>query len=198
MYQVQICNAANFSANTVNSTTAAFDTQLFLFDNTGHGISSDDDDPQGTGGLRSRLSSQFIPGAGLYYVAITCYDQDPQGADTGGLIWNSTPFNVERRPDGPAAGEAIGSWNASSFYGAGNYLITFTGACYVGGAACYPNCDHSTTVPFLNIGDFVCFQAAFAAGNSTANCDNSTTPPVLNIGDFICFQSMFAAGCSAP
>src|SRR5205085_8680697 len=66
------------------------------------------------------------------------------------------------------------------------------------GAACYANCDHSTTVPFLNISDFVCFQGAFAAGNSTANCDNSTTPPVLNIGDFICFQSKFAAGCSAP
>lgn len=28
-----------------------------------------------------------------------------------------------------------------------------------------------------------------------ANCDNSTSPPVLNINDFICFQARFAAGC---
>jgi hypothetical protein len=63
---------------------------------------------------------------------------------------------------------------------------------------CYANCDGSTTVPFLNVNDFVCFQSAFAAGASYANCDGSTAPPVLNISDFVCFQGAFAAGCSAP
>jgi hypothetical protein len=63
------------------------------------------------------------------------------------------------------------------------------------GSACYPNCDNSTTPPILNVNDFICFQSAFASGNSYANCDNSTTPPVLNVNDFICFQSAFAAGC---
>jgi len=62
-------------------------------------------------------------------------------------------------------------------------------------AVCYPNCDQSTIPPVLNVNDFICFQAAFAAGASYANCDNSTTPPVLNVNDFICFQSQFAAGC---
>ena len=66
------------------------------------------------------------------------------------------------------------------------------------GGGCYANCDHSTTVPFLNVGDFICFQSRFAAGDTYANCDHSTTPPVLNVGDFICFQAAFAAGCSAP
>jgi hypothetical protein len=65
-------------------------------------------------------------------------------------------------------------------------------------STCYANCDGSTTVPFLNVNDFVCFQGLFAAGNSLANCDHSTSPPVLNISDFVCFQSAFAAGCSAP
>jgi hypothetical protein len=63
---------------------------------------------------------------------------------------------------------------------------------------CYPNCDGSTNVPFLNVNDFVCFQQKFAAGDSYANCDHSTSPPVLNVNDFICFQQSFAAGCSAP
>jgi hypothetical protein len=67
-----------------------------------------------------------------------------------------------------------------------------------GGGGCYANCDGSTTVPFLNVNDFVCFQQSFAAGASYANCDGSTNIPVLNVNDFVCFQQAFAAGCSAP
>jgi hypothetical protein len=66
------------------------------------------------------------------------------------------------------------------------------------GPTCYANCDGSTSVPFLNVNDFICFQSKFAAGDSYANCDGSTAAPVLNVNDFICFQSRFAAGCSAP
>jgi hypothetical protein len=65
-------------------------------------------------------------------------------------------------------------------------------------STCYANCDGSLSVPILNVNDFICFQARFAAGDSYANCDASTFPPVLNINDFLCFQSRFAAGCSAP
>jgi hypothetical protein len=70
---------------------------------------------------------------------------------------------------------------------------TWASSC--GPAACYANCDGSTSPPILNISDFICFQSAFAAGSSYANCDHSTSPPVLNITDFVCFQSAFAAGC---
>jgi hypothetical protein len=62
-------------------------------------------------------------------------------------------------------------------------------------AACYANCDGSTTAPILNVNDFICFQSRFASGDSYANCDGSTTSPVLTVNDFICFQSAFAAGC---
>jgi hypothetical protein len=64
--------------------------------------------------------------------------------------------------------------------------------------ACYANCDSSTTVPFLNVGDFTCFLQKYAAGAAYANCDNSTQAPVLNVADFTCFLQKFAAGCSAP
>lgn len=60
---------------------------------------------------------------------------------------------------------------------------------------CYANCDLSTGAPVLNVNDYVCFQARFAAGDSWANCDGSTAPPMLNVNDFICFQAAFAAGC---
>jgi hypothetical protein len=62
-------------------------------------------------------------------------------------------------------------------------------------AACYANCDGSTTVPVLNVQDFACFLNAFASGESYANCDGSTTVPVLNVQDFACFLNAFAAGC---
>jgi hypothetical protein len=58
---------------------------------------------------------------------------------------------------------------------------------------CYPDCnmDHA-----LNVNDFVCFQTAFAGGNTpVADCNHDA---VLNVLDFICFQGAFAAGCSAP
>jgi len=59
------------------------------------------------------------------------------------------------------------------------------------GPVCYPDCnaDHA-----LNVNDFICFQAAFAAANMAADCNHDTN---LNVNDFICFQGAFAAGCSA-
>jgi hypothetical protein len=62
-------------------------------------------------------------------------------------------------------------------------------------AACYANCDGSTTDPVLNVGDFTCFLQKYAAGDPYANCDGSTTDPVLNVGDFTCFLQKYAAGC---
>jgi hypothetical protein len=64
-----------------------------------------------------------------------------------------------------------------------------------GSAACYANCDGSTTAPTLNVNDFTCFLNRYASGESYANCDASTTAPVLNVNDFVCFQQRFAAGC---
>jgi hypothetical protein len=64
--------------------------------------------------------------------------------------------------------------------------------------SCYPNCDGSTSVPFLNVADFTCFLSKFAAQLPYANCDGSTTAPMLNVADFTCFLTKFAVGCSAP
>jgi len=44
----------------------------------------------------------------------------------------------------------------------------------------------------LNILDFVCFQALFAAGDPDADCNDDG---LFNILDFTCFQQAFAAGC---
>jgi hypothetical protein len=82
--------------------------------------------------------------------------------------------------------------HANTFGNGGNTYLFDTG---VGGAACYGNCDESTTEPVLNVLDFNCFLNRFSAGESYANCDGSTTEPVLNVLDFNCFLNSFSAGC---
>ena len=66
---------------------------------------------------------------------------------------------------------------------------------YLPAAACYANCDDSSTPPILNVNDFVCFQSRFVAGDTWANCDGSTAAPILNVADFVCFMNRYAAGC---
>jgi photosystem II stability/assembly factor-like uncharacterized protein len=97
--------------------------------------------------------------------------------DTGGEMLDIQPVRGPAGVDVYAVGEVSQIWR-----------LRLPGACY-------PNCDQSTAMPVLNINDFVCFQAKFAAGDSYANCDQSSPPPVLNVNDFLCFQAKFAAGC---
>ena len=63
-------------------------------------------------------------------------------------------------------------------------------------AACYANCDQSTTPPTLNAQDFHCFLNKFVGSDPYANCDLCSSPPTLNINDFQCFLNRFAAGCA--
>jgi hypothetical protein len=139
IYAFEITSPTTFSATTVGGAT--IDTQLFLFRASGTGITFDDDDPI-TGVLQSRLSSTFTAALppGQYFLAISTYDRDPHSA--GLLIWNNTPFNVERAPDGPGAAGPLSGWQGSEF-GTGPYTITLTGSGFTTagttGACCLPN-----------------------------------------------------------
>lgn len=120
MYCIRITNPTGFRATTIGG--AAFDTQLFLFDMAGRGISHNDDS---AGGFLSTLTGQFVPATGLYHIAITGYNRDPVDV-AGGLIWNNSPFGTERAPDGPAAANAIAGWSGNG--ATGDYVITLEGA----------------------------------------------------------------------
>ncbi|MBA3725280.1 MAG: PEP-CTERM sorting domain-containing protein [Armatimonadetes bacterium] len=122
MYCITITDVAGFSATTVGG--ADWDTQLFLFDVGGMGVTFDDDDPGG-GGLQSTITGTFVPGTGTYYLAISSYDNDALSA--GGEIWLDGPFTEERAPDGPGAGSPITGWDSGGTSGAG-YSIALTGA----------------------------------------------------------------------
>lgn len=137
MFAINIDNPAGFAAGvTVAGGTA--DTQLFLFDTSGHGVTFDDDAQvlSRRFGLRSLMLGRngAVPAAGLYYLAISGYDDDPVDS-SGQEIWLDSPFDAQRAPDGPGAANALASWlpglNPS---GLTNYTIELRGASAAGGA----------------------------------------------------------------
>ena len=195
LFEFRLCQPQIFTAETITGPGTLADTQLFLFRPTGVGIVFNDDDPQLTGGVRSRLSSAFTSNLpiGQYYLGVSGYDRDPLNT-SGQQLWLDTPYATERAPDGPGAASPFAAW-ATNATGQGTYVVRLTGACY-GPAACYANCDGSTGTPRLTANDFQCFSDAFAAGQSYANCDGSTAAPLLTPNDFQCFLNAYAAGCS--
>jgi hypothetical protein len=130
MYCISVPETGRFLGTTCFVTS--FDTQLWLFDQTGLGLSFNDDDPGGCG-LQSAVTGVFLPGPGEYLIAITSYSNDALNA-AGQEIWADSPFGVERQPDGDGAGDPyIVSWNGGGFSD-GAYQIDLTGAEYCGGA----------------------------------------------------------------
>lgn len=121
VYAIAISDPANFVATTVGG--ASFDTQLFLFDASGLGIAANDDSP--AGGLQSTITGAFVPGPGLYFLAISAYDKDPIDASAAAL-WLDMPFNVERAPDGPGGANPWAGFDSSSTAG-GPYSIFMLG-----------------------------------------------------------------------
>ena len=184
-YRIRICNAAAFRATTMNIATTFDDTALFLFNPAGFGLAFNDDDPSLTG-YRSTLTPQFVPGNGIYYLTISSWDEDALGAATVDEIWLDGPYNVERQPDGPAAGEPLGFWDTQGYY-AGRYLIQLSGVCFED--SCYPDCNADGA---LTVADFGCFQTKFVAGDPYADCNQDGA---LTVADFGCFQTRFVAGC---
>jgi hypothetical protein len=168
VYSINICDHASFSATTVGG--SGVDTQLFLFDANGNGVTGDDDS---AGGAQSTLSSAFLVADGQYYLAISGYDRDP--VDGGGNeLWLDTPFDLERQADGPGAGSPIVGWNGNGG-GGGGYLIALTGVCRGDAVTCGSadfDCDGDTGTDFDIQAFFACL-----AGNCPA-------PPCPNNADF--------------
>jgi hypothetical protein len=145
-------------------------------------------DPDGPGPMPEALiaGGAFTTAGGQPASGIAMWDGvswSPLGSGTDGAV------------------RALGVWNQTlvvgGLFGAAGG-ITSPGLAFWGcpqPAACYANCDQSTTPPILNVADFICFMTEFAAADPAANCDASTQPPTLNVADFVCFTQRFAAGC---
>ncbi|HYR84221.1 MAG TPA: DVUA0089 family protein [Terriglobia bacterium] len=129
MFQITITDFLNFSATALAGLDMVDDPQLFLFDSAGLAVYMNDDGP-GLGSQSELPSgSAFGPtSAGLYYLAIGWFDNEPFSA-TGRMFDDGTGTN------GPGIGglSTILSWNNDAI-GRDDlptgYSIQLTGASY--------------------------------------------------------------------
>jgi hypothetical protein len=106
MYRIQV-GAGLFTASTVG--LSSVDTQLYLFDATGHGIVGNDDAANNV--LQSTISANLA--AGIYYIAISAFNSDPTSA--GGRIFpDTTDFSGDPQwtPTGPGGAGVLTGWTA--------------------------------------------------------------------------------------
>jgi hypothetical protein len=134
MYVICITDPANFVASTVGTTT--WDTQLWLFRCDGTGVVHNDDNPDATTGLQSRIDNRTncITEGGIYLLAISRYNRDAVDAN-GNLLWNNSPFRAVRCPDGPGAANPIAGWTGTTS-AEGRYVISLQGAYFVSDRGC--------------------------------------------------------------
>jgi hypothetical protein len=134
MYVICITDPANFVASTVGTT--AWDTQLWLFRCDGTGVVHNDDNPDATTGLQSRIDNRTncITEGGIYLLAISRYNRDAVDAN-GNLLWNNSPFGEVRCPDGPGAANPVAGWTGTTSAG-GRYVISLQGAYFVSDQGC--------------------------------------------------------------
>jgi hypothetical protein len=153
LFAIQIDDPATFSAQTCGGTS--IDSALYLFDASGNGVAMSED----ACGTQSWITDQFVNTTGIYYVAMTAYDYDP--LNDGGLdIWNDSPWDEERAPDGPGAPGPLAGWGGSAG-GSGTYNIYLTGASFAEygdppatGACCFQDggCDVVTENACVGLG----------------------------------------------
>lgn len=131
MYCITISEPMLFLADVSGGTID--DSQLFLFDANGLGVTHNDDDhgPFGTlsrlNGVDTRNGMRTVVNPGQYFLAISGYNSDPLNA-AGALIWANAPFGDETPPDG--AGGALAGWSHDAFASNGTYSITLRGVSY--------------------------------------------------------------------
>jgi hypothetical protein len=126
VYAIYISDPSTFSATTIGGTS--LDTALWLFDEDGKGVVHNEDNPDATTGLQSRIDNRTfcITQPGRYYLAISLFGRRAAGCNEG-LIWNTTPYREVRCPDGPESTSRVAGWSGSTS-STGTYRIFLTGA----------------------------------------------------------------------
>lgn len=134
LYQIRL-PVGTFTASTVGNTD--LNTQLFLFDANGLGITANND---ADGTTFASAISRTISSAGIYYLGISTEGVNPQSSGGEIFVIDSNTGGVAD-PASLASNSPLSSWSSSPI-GAGDpepYTITTTGAQITG---------PSTAVPF--------------------------------------------------
>ena len=127
LYAIRIDDVATFEASVIGGAT--FDTQMFLFAADGTGITENED---ADGELQALVNSDGILGVGggpgLYYLAISEFNQDPLDSDGIDMFGFTTwPGRGDQRQ--PTSTLSLVNWDDNGGDG-GDYSIRLTGASY--------------------------------------------------------------------
>ncbi|MEM9008441.1 MAG: DVUA0089 family protein, partial [Cyanobacteria bacterium P01_F01_bin.86] len=168
LYQIYLSGNNTFSATTVDG--ANIDTQLFLFNAAdGSGIYGNDDD----GSLQSTLPAQspLTPTeAGLYYLAVSSFGDNPLTASGDTIFSSFDPPAVLPllEPIGPGGASPLDGWTDFSS-ATGDYTISLTGAEFeVESIAVPTTIEQENTVGFLepwDAGNITIFAEDFTLTN---------------------------------
>jgi hypothetical protein len=125
LYRVCLAGGQTFSATTVGSEIA--DTQLFLFDSTGHGVFGNDDNATSLQSTMPAGISLAPTQSGIYYLGVSSFDDDPLSA--AGPIFDDFVLidDVKYQVPSPRGGdEPLSDWSFMGTY-AGGYRVQLTG-----------------------------------------------------------------------
>jgi RHS repeat-associated protein len=219
MYRILITDPSSFSATTdivvFPTGWASFDTQLWLFDEGGHGQLANDDctlcvdfhsllTPASTDG-----SGFSITEPGVYYLAISGFNHDPQSAF--GPIFDQLEFTEVSGPDGPGGSLPVDSW--FGFGEMGSYTIGLSGAAFAqdevafdcDGIECYESpggaygslfdCQSECAMveTFFECDGFGCFEDPFGSYSSLSACESQCGSSFYECDGFSCFEDPFGS-----
>jgi hypothetical protein len=150
MYEIYIAEPSKFLLR-VSQVTEGFDTQLFLFDQTGRGmLANNNSQIDGQGSINAMLSNASTDGTGVvlnkpgaYFIAISGFPSRPGNAHGPIFDFNpDTPFEVSG-PDGKGGDVPITGWYPNGDTGAYmielngvNFLPPSPGACCLSDGSC--------------------------------------------------------------
>src|SRR4051812_13335967 len=125
LYRLCLAGGQTFSATTAGSEIA--DTQLFLFDSTGHGLYANDDNLTS---LQSTLPSAISLApteGGIYYLGVSSFDADPLSSAgpifEGLVLIDGVGYQV---PEPPGGDRPLSDWSFMGTY-EGGYHVQLTG-----------------------------------------------------------------------
>jgi hypothetical protein len=146
MFKIDIMNFQLFSALTIGSPFGIPDTELFLFDSTGHGVYANDDmggtDPNAMtlaclpSAINNPCAEPYQPGVGptsngVYYLAITRSANLPLDASFNDIFLPFVNIGDVVGPDLSGSGNAVAGFDGGAFaspdFDLVNYDIVLTG-----------------------------------------------------------------------